>query len=94
MKKIMKVIPEKETNKWFTGLPASDRVKVKELQQYRDGITNRRQRAVPAIPWWFGKNHVWKSDVYKMYRKRFKSKPKPKSKSKGDKAPSKTNEVK
>ena len=104
MKKIMKVKPEKDTNKWFTELPAIDRVKGKELQQAREGITNRHQKAVPAIQWWFRQNHVRKSEVYKMYAQRFKSqskaKPKPKSKSQsesksnGDKAPSKIKEVK
>ena len=86
MKKIMKVIPQAETDKWFTNLPAKDRVKVKELQQIREGITNRHQKAVPALVWWHRQNHVRKSDIYKMYRNKFKSK--------GHKAPSKTKEVK
>ena len=87
MTKIMKVIPEKVTNKWFTSLPAKDRVKVKELQQAREGITNGHQKRIPAMPWWFQQGWVRKSEVYKMYHTKFKSK--------GDKKPlSKTKEVK
>ena len=88
MNKIMKVIPETATDKWFKGLPAKHRVKVKELQQARMGITNRHQKAVPAMAWWSKQGWVRKSDIYKVYHDRFE-----KSKSKGDTTPSKTKEV-
>ena len=86
MKKIMKVIPEKVTNKWFNSLKAKDRVALKKSQMIRHGILQGVELRKTPLQWWGGLTHVAKSDVYKIHKNTYESR--------GHKAPSNEKKVK